>query len=297
LPRELGGKRTQALPAISVAAVSRTGVGRETNQDTVRVVNPDRYPVESCGRLYCLADGMGGYTAGDEASTMAAKTLIASFYSRAKARPEIAMRAAMEAANETVYATALERHARMGTTLIGLHLEGSRITIGHIGDSRLLRLRQGEIACLTRDHTPVGDLAHMNLLTDEQVRQHQGRSVLNRCLGIAPFVRPDIVSTRAQAGDMYILCSDGFWSALRMDEIRLAAASAVEHAQATGDPPGVWVERLGQDLVRLARDQGSEDDRSVVVIWVRTLPPARRAAGRWPGRLLGWLGRLIRHAG
>ena len=296
MPRELGGNRAQAHPPISSAAVSRTGVGREVNQDTVRVANPDRYPVDDCGWLFCLADGMGGYTAGDEASTLAAKTLIASFYSRAGARPEVAMRAAMEAANETVFATALERQSRMGTTLIGLHLEGPTITIGHVGDSRVLRLRQGEIACLTRDHTPVGDLAHMKLLTDEQVRQHDGRSVLSRCLGIHAFVRPDIVSTRAEAGDMYILCSDGFWSALRMDEIRLAAASAIGHAQATGDPPGVWVERLGQDLVRLARDQGSEDDRSVVVVWVRALPATRRAVGRWPGQLLGWLSRLVRHA-
>lgn len=296
MPRELGGKRTQAHPAITAAAVSRTGVGREANQDTVRVANPDRYPVDNCGRLFCLADGMGGYTAGDEASALAARTLIASFYSRAKARPEVAMRAAMEAANETIYATALERQARMGTTLIGLHLEGPNITIGHVGDSRVLRLRQGEIACLTRDHTPVGDLAHMNLLTDEQVRQHDGRSVLNRCMGIHAFVRPDVLSTRAEAGDMYILCSDGFWSALRMDEIRLAAASAIEHARATGDPPDVWVARLGQDLVRLARDQGSDDDRSVVVVWIRALPAARRAVGRWPGRLMGWLSRLIRQA-
>ncbi|MGA9406608.1 MAG: protein phosphatase 2C domain-containing protein, partial [Bacteroidota bacterium] len=180
---------------VEIKSYSYTHVGkvREDNQDAVRLCNPIDELTLADGHLYGIADGMGGYAHGGVASTLALETFFETFYAANGVSPSQKLRVGIQNANLSVYQAAQRLKAgRMGTTLTAVNIVGRKLHIAHIGDSRAYLIRNHKSTCLTNDHTQVGELVRMKVLSPEKVRTHSQRSKLEKCLGMELFVQPDI---------------------------------------------------------------------------------------------------------
>ena len=231
------------------------------------------------GSLFAVADGMGGYNNGKLASSMALEKIFTAF-KEPRGSPAQQLKRGIEAANLAIYqATQRLGVGRMGTTLTAAHLAGNHLTIGHVGDSRAYLVRSQETTCLTRDHTVVGDMVRMHVLTPEKVRTHAQRSVLTRGLGLNPFVTPDITHHVVKEGDALILCSDGLWSVIE----------DAEFSQLNNEASGVA--SLLSRLIFLAIERGTDDNISAVSVRIHCLKPASASEkqGGWQ-----WLRSLVR---
>jgi serine/threonine protein phosphatase PrpC/tRNA A-37 threonylcarbamoyl transferase component Bud32 len=260
--------RSSGPPHISHSGLTQAGPDHTENQDALWLPPEEagaseggdqRAPSDAAGRLYALADGMGGHARGELASRITLDMLCQIFYSEPPAASITrTFERAVDAANLAVYQKAQQLgEGRMGTTLLAAHLQGDRLTVAHVGDSRLYLVRRGRATCLTNDHSVVGELARMKLLSPQKVREHDRRSVLNRAIGMAMFVRPDIVEVDLRADDRLLLCTDGIWSVVQDEEFaRLAAA--------TDDPAAI-----SRAIFDLALARGSDDDLSVIAIHVK----------------------------
>jgi protein phosphatase len=257
--------------------ISDTGTQRTDNQDAYRMAGPS----EADSRLHALfavADGMGGLAQGRFASHVALQVFFESYFRKRSSRPEGTLRNAMEEAHFGLQ-QAMQKLGipRMGTTLTAACVEGTRLYLAHIGDSRAYLLRGGRAECLTHDHTTAGELVRMRILSPEKVRGHDRRSELTKGLGLGLFIQPDILRLDLLGGDRIVLCTDGVWSAVEDMEIA-ELSSGCESPQA-----------FGRDLVDRALERGSDDNVSAVVIQVNALPakeanpgrPWRRTIDRW----------------
>lgn len=225
--------------------------GVATSTGRVRRVNEDRYL--ALPTLFAVADGMGGHGAGDVASTLAVEVLAEC----AGSLPLTvnAVLAALDEANRVI----IERDEAdgMGTTITGLaSLEtagGSHLMVFNVGDSRVYRVAEGRLDQLTVDHSEVQELVRAGAITREQARTHPRRNIVTRALGSDPALLPDYWLLPANAGDRYLLCSDGLFSELPDDSI-LALALA-------GDP-----QQTASALVAAANDSGGHDNITVVIV-------------------------------
>jgi protein phosphatase len=247
------------LPVLESSALSETGPVREDNQDSLLLPDPDQ--VAQKGFLYAVADGMGGYANGALASKLALDMLYVEFYGRSGTPGQNALRRGVEKANFEIFKAAQQLGVgHMGTTLSAAFIDGSTLFLAHVGDSRIYLVRGGQAACLTNDHTSVGDLVRARVIRSDRVRTHPQRSILTRSVGLAMFVHPDLAQIRLQEHDRLILCSDGVWSAVEdVDFARLAGQAETPHA-------------LSQGLIDLAIAQESDDNLSVISIFVGHLP-------------------------
>jgi protein phosphatase len=209
---------------ISEQAV-RTDTGRQ------RSANEDSYFVR--GSLFVVADGMGGAQAGEVASKAAAE----SFDREQPAMsPERLLETTIEEANRTIHELARKDPglAGMGTTTTAAILapEAEEVAIGHVGDSRAYRLRGGKLERLTRDHSLVEEMRRKGQLTDAQAEDHPQRSIITRALGPEPEVQVDVQTVPAQAGDVFLVCSDGLTTMLDDEHIArlLIRASSLDAA-------------------------------------------------------------------
>ena len=190
----------------------RTDTGRS------RTANEDSYFARA--PLFAVADGMGGAQAGEVASRMAAEA-----FEPAERRDEPAesfLRAIAEDANRQIHSLAQHDASRsgMGTTLTSALVEGDEIAIGHVGDSRAYRLRDGELKLLTADHSLVEELRRQGRLTDAQAEDHPQRSIITRALGPEPEVEVDTMTFSARPDDVYLICSDGLTTMLKEERVR-----------------------------------------------------------------------------
>ncbi|MEA2368640.1 MAG: family protein phosphatase, partial [Thermoleophilaceae bacterium] len=185
---------------------SRTDVGRQrqSNEDSYLEREP----------LFAVADGMGGARAGEVASRMAVEAFDDA--TTAAGRPEEMLREVAREANRRIYDAAQgdSEHAGMGTTLTAALVAGREVAVGHVGDSRLYRLRDGTLERLTEDHSLVEELVRQGRLTPEEAETHPQRSIITRALGPEPDVVVDHHTWSARADDIYLLCSDGLTSML-----------------------------------------------------------------------------------
>ncbi len=247
-----------------VIAAGRSDVGlqREHNEDSFVLL-------EQHG-LFVVADGMGGHRAGDVASKMATETISAFFNTTAKedatwpfhydptlSAEENRLVTGIKIANKSIYeASSRNReHQGMGTTVVGMLFspEAKRIYVGHVGDSRCYRLREGHLELLTQDHSLINDyLRAMPNLTPEQ-RDELPRNVITRALGMTESVQVDVFSDEPRIGDLYVLCSDGLSAMMNDDEIR-------EVVNAATDPSGAT-----EKLIEAANAHGGEDNVTTVV--------------------------------
>ncbi len=200
-----------------------TGRQRNANEDSLFLRSP----------VFVVADGMGGAQAGEVASKAAAESFDRELPA---APPERVLTETIEAANRTIHERARQdpELTGMGTTTTAMivDLASEEVAIGHVGDSRAYRLRAGKLERLTRDHSLVEEMRRKGQLTDAQAEDHPQRSIITRALGPEPEVKVDVQTVPAQAGDVFLICSDGLTTMLDDDHIArlLARASSMEAA-------------------------------------------------------------------
>jgi PPM family protein phosphatase len=229
------------------AYATDTGRQRSANEDSVFVRAP----------VFVIADGMGGAQAGEVAS----KTSAESFDRELPAGPpERVLKQTIEGANREIHRLARTdpNLAGMGTTTTAAILDekAEEVAIGHVGDSRAYRLRRGKLERLTRDHSLVEEMRRKGQLTEAQAEDHPQRSIITRALGPEPEVEVDLQTVPAQAGDIFLICSDGLTTMLDDDHIERLLA------RATSMPNAV------RALVDEANRAGGRDNISVVTFKV-----------------------------
>ncbi len=224
---------------------SRTDVGclRDHNEDSLAVSPP----------LYVVADGMGGHAAGEVASEIAVNTIVAAAPAHADAQG--LADAVVEANREVIEASHDERGREgMGCTVTAALLEGERLVIAQVGDSRAYLMHKGELQQVTRDHSLMAELIEAGDITPEEARVHPKRSVITRALGSDPLMQPDIYELNVEAGDRLLLCSDGLSTMLTDDRI-------ADTLGRIGD-----AQRCASQLVNEAIEAGGYDNITVIVV-------------------------------
>jgi protein phosphatase len=262
------------LAKLSWALRSEPGDVRPHNEDYGGAFAPT-IPDDAWDRgpLFVVADGLGGHAAGEVASRTAVEAVLGSWSNGAPPAPHQALRAAARGANLAVYDAALERGRHgMATTLTALTLGGREAIVAHIGDSRCY-LARGEVCTqLTSDHSRVGEMLRLGLLTPDQAASHPARSMLTRTVGTEPMVQVDLVRQPTEAGDTFILCSDGLWDTVARHEMA-AIAGAIGASVPT-------VVEAADQLVELALEREAPDNVTVLVVRLSTDRPIPSAAGK-----------------
>lgn len=201
-----------------------TGRQRQANEDSMLARAP----------LFVVADGMGGAQAGEVASMAAIQAFQDGL---PHGRPEEALQDSIGLANRTIHDQAHSDSALsgMGTTITAAAVDSEReeVVIGHVGDSRAYRLRDGIIQRLTRDHSLVEEMRRRGQITEEQAEDHPQRSIITRALGPEPEVEVDVQSVPAEPGDIFMLCSDGLTTMLADERIRVIVEEAASLDSAT----------------------------------------------------------------
>src|SRR3954469_2390674 len=188
-----------SLSVVETASLSDVGRQRQGNEDSFLQQE----------HLFAVADGMGGARAGEVASKMAVDKLGES--GPFDGSPEKHLAEVTREANREIYRMAQSDSALagMGTTLTAALVTGREVVIGHVGDSRVYRFRDGELERLTQDHSLVEEFVRQGKLTPEEAENHPQRSIITRALGPEPEVEVETYTHAGRAGDVYLLCSDG----------------------------------------------------------------------------------------
>lgn len=226
----------------------------KTDKGLVRKENEDAFCIEKDLGLLAIADGMGGHASGEVASKMAIEILRESFKKGGEPLPE-RLSSGVKLANRAIYEAAQSQSQLngMGTTLTALQLEGNRLSIAHVGDSRAYLIRGGVIEQMTDDHTIVSEQVARGMITREDAARSDMRNILSKALGIAPEVDVDIEGLTVSEGDQLVLCSDGLSELISDDEI-------LSEVQSSKRP-----EIVCDELVDLAIQRGGEDNITVIV--------------------------------
>ncbi|HEX5990834.1 MAG TPA: Stp1/IreP family PP2C-type Ser/Thr phosphatase [Solirubrobacterales bacterium] len=248
---------------------SDTGRQRSANEDAVYVRSP----------IFVVADGMGGAQAGEVASKAAAEAFDRDL---PDAPPERVLRETIEAANREIHELAHTDPSRagMGTTITAAIVDASNeeVCIGHVGDSRAYRLREGRLEQLTRDHSLVEEMRRKGQLTDAQAEDHPQRSIITRALGPEPEVQVDVQTVPAQDGDVFLICSDGLTTMLddetiarlltRATSLQAAVRALVDEANRAGGRDNITVVafRLEDTAAPAAANPGVRPEEGATLI-------------------------------
>lgn len=235
----------------------------KSDKGKVREMNQDSYFISTSldeVQLYIVADGMGGYNGGEIASSLAVQTaknyILNNFKDIEKNRESIIqlLGSSMEYANMVIYEKAKENPELqgMGTTLEICLIYNNKVYIGHVGDSRIYRIRKEFIRKLTQDHSYVQKLVKEGTITKEQAAHHPQKNMLMKALGCNAFVEPDVMVKGFLKDDILIMCSDGLSNLVGRETIYEMASKNIEQAT--------------KDLVQLANDRGGYDNITVVII-------------------------------
>ncbi|HLY82881.1 MAG TPA: protein phosphatase 2C domain-containing protein, partial [Acidimicrobiales bacterium] len=275
---EVGNGRLGAhaiLAKLSWALRSEPGDVRPHNEDFAGAFAPT-IPDDAWDRgpLFVLADGLGGHAAGEVASRGAVEAALNAWTNGAPAAPHQALRAAVRAANVAVFDAALEAGRRgMASTVTALTLAGRQAIVAHVGDSRCYLVRGGTCSQLTNDHSRVGEMLRAGLLTPEQAAVHPARSMITRTVGSEPSVQVDLIRHDTEAGDIFVLCSDGLWDVVARHDI-------AEVAGAVGGADVPTVAEAAERLIDLALARHTPDNVTVLVVRVTTDRPVPAAGAR-----------------
>jgi len=262
-----------------------TGKVREHNEDTI-AVDPDI-------GLLVLADGMGGYNAGEVASGIAVKTIVNLVKEQVEredmnvqdrdaglSRPTIILRDAIQRANKIIYQTARTQPQceGMGTTVVAALFFDNKITIAHVGDSRLYRQRLGGVKLeqVTMDHSLLQELVDRGFYSAEEAQRAANKNYVTRALGVEPNVEVEIQEVPANKGEVFILCSDGLSDMVEDEDIHLTINTFSAN-----------LDTVAKQLIQLANDNGGRDNVSVVMAHVLEAFPART---KILDKIMGWFG-------
>jgi len=270
--------------SLEIVAATHTGMVRSHNEDTIGS--------DPGIGLAVLADGMGGYNAGEVASGIAVALVtkqtrellsrLGAVQGEQSERQSIAadiLSDAISHANNSIFqaASSQPQYSGMGTTLVVALLSNNHINVAHVGDSRLYRLRDEELVQLTRDHSLLQEQIDSGMITKEMARRSQNKNLVTRAVGIEPAVEPEINSFEVREGDTYLLCSDGLNDMVEDDDIHLTLTSLQANLSLAAN-----------QLVQMANDNGGRDNVSVILVQVRKPFPASPGL---LGRLKNWFGK------
>ena len=251
-----------------------TGRARDNNEDSVAL--------DEETRLVVLADGMGGYNAGEVASGMATayiKTELSRWLTEvgpvARTREvRRAMEICVDSANLAIYnaANTNAQYAGMGTTLVVAVFRDDGLVLGHIGDSRCYRLRAGKLEQITRDHSLLQEQLDAGLVTPEQAEHSNIKNLVTRALGVEAVVLTEVNEHAVELGDIYLLCSDGL-----SDMVNDATIAKILLAETS-------LERQTEALVDAANDHGGRDNISVLLVEVNKGSEKRGLIARLLGK-------------
>jgi len=247
----------------------------KTDKGLVRKENEDAFCIEEDLGLLAVADGMGGHASGEVASKMAIEILKESLGKEGQPLPG-RLSSGVRLANRTIYDAAQSQSQLngMGTTLTALQLEGNRLSIAHVGDSRAYLIRGGVIEQITDDHTIISEQVARGMMTKEEAARSDMRNILSRALGIASEVDVDVEELTVSEGDQFVVCSDGLSELISEDEI-------LSEVQSTKRP-----DLACNELVNLANQRGGEDNVTVIVAHLHRENLLFRLLG-----ILGWIRR------
>jgi protein phosphatase len=256
--------------ALEIASHTDPGMVRSHNEDSVASIAEKG--------LVVLADGMGGYNAGEVASGMATTVLTTELRQLLErhAPHEVDSRSGKKAAqkmlqeqvakaNTSIYQASKSQpqYAGMGTTLVVALFYDNKMMVAHIGDSRVYRMRGDEFGQVTKDHSLLQEQIDAGVLTKEQAKYSSNKNLVTRALGIDPEVEPEIREYDTQPGDIYLLCSDGLSDMVSDEDIGMALQAL-----------GANLELAAQQLVQMANDNGGRDNISVILIKILREYPA-----------------------
>lgn len=254
---------------MELSICSDVGRVRSNNEDSYLAVPPWCEPALSIGRsLFAVADGMGGHSGGEVASSLAVRAL--DRWLAGCPGGDLAgslLETAFGEANGAVweYARSHPELSGMGTTLTALLVNGQRALLGHVGDSRAYLLRKGVITQLTNDHTLVAEQVRQGRLSPEEAHTHPARHILSRALGVREFINVETRLLDLETGDVIMLCSDGVTGFVTDDRLR----------ERLGQTP---FKEVGPAIVQDALDGGGGDNATLVAVSFDELPV------RVPGR-------------
>ncbi|HKQ98638.1 MAG TPA: Stp1/IreP family PP2C-type Ser/Thr phosphatase [Candidatus Polarisedimenticolia bacterium] len=258
---------------LEIRAVGMSDVGRK------RKLNEDTFAAADNLGLYVVADGMGGHAAGEVASRLAVESIerhmaglptgdatapsdISSpAFDQSLPAPARKVIAAIRMANQEIVRSV--RHDAsmrgMGTTVVMAYIQGRRVYIGSVGDSRAYLVRDDEITQLTDDHTFVNEQVRAGTLTAAEARRHPARNILTRAVGSSDDVDADVVEHDLEAGDLILLCSDGLTTMIDDEDI-------LQVVRRQGNDP----QRACRALIDLANDRGGDDNITAILIQARS---------------------------
>jgi PPM family protein phosphatase len=262
------------VPTFDLALLSDVGTTRAGNEDSCGRLDEDPDRV-----LFVVADGVGGYEGGEEASRVAVEETLAVFRASPPAwSSEKRLVRAVQAANIAVHDRALivTELRQMRTTLTAVVVDGRELYVAHVGDCRLYLARGGGILQLTKDHTLAAERSRLGLRRSDPAAERVARSTLTRCLGHDLIVAIDRISRTLEGGDVLLLCSDGVHNVL--DDAELAALAAIRPA-----------EDACRALIDVANARGTPDNVTVAILRMPDeLPPASSPGlGERLARMLG----------
>lgn len=269
---------------LEIVRLTDVGQRREHNEDAIAS------DIET--GLLVLADGMGGYKAGEVASEIAVLTLVSELRENllektageidAEAgllRESVVLRDAVAKANSAIYNVSQSQPqcAGMGTTLVAAVFTDNRVCVGHIGDSRMYRLRGEDFQQITEDHSLLNEQLKSGLITPEQAKLSSNKNLVTRALGIDSTVELELHEHDVLPGDIYLLCSDGLSDLVEDEEIQLTLTALSAN-----------LELAAHQLVQMANDNGGKDNISVILARPAQPFPAQR---NWISSLFGWFKR------
>ena len=261
----------------------------QTDKGITRSHNEDSIGTELNQGLMVLADGMGGYKAGEVASAICVATIMSDLDGKLTAMNtditsitnasthSVFLKEAISKANTAIFNAAESQasYKGMGTTLVAALFYNNRIILAHVGDSRAYRYREGKLEQLTHDHTLLQELVDRGFYTIDEARKSLNKNLVTRAMGIEPTVEIDVQEDLALENDIYFLCSDGLTDMIEDSEIHLTLNEFGDNLQVTGEK-----------LIAKANESGGKDNISVVLTKVAAPFPAKSG---WLNKLANWL--------
>ena len=246
---------------IHVASISDRGLSEK------RPMNEDSFLADAARGIFVVADGVGGADAGEIASQKAVDVLNGAFPDKVSDGEDVEdlMELAIQKANSAIHQMAAEhpRFSMMATTVVALHLDGARATIGHVGDSRLYRLSpEGKLLRETEDHSIVEEEVRAGRMTPEQAANHPSKNVISRALGAEESVEVDMKTIEVGDGNSFLLCTDGITRHIPDNELRELLLS------------GQSVEAICTEMKDRCYQRGAEDNLTAVIVQMGTSPAA-----------------------
>lgn len=259
----------------------------ETNSGMVRSHNEDSVASEPACGLVVLADGMGGYNAGEVASGIAVSVVATEVRQRLLAGSPtdiddasgeelgvLLLRENIQKANASIFhaSQSQPQYAGMGTTMVSGLFYDNRVAVGHIGDSRMYRLRGETLETITRDHSLLQEQIDAGIISMEDARLSKNKNLVTRAVGIDAEVEVEIHVHDVQVGDIYLLCSDGLNDMVEDEDIQSTLVAFRSN-----------LPLAASQLIQLANDNGGRDNVSVILVKVK----GKFAVPR------GWLAKLL----